>query len=72
MVQNIMDYTVFSSLSRCHPSSQVCHHVEALSIVASSYIFMSYLLACRPAEGVFAWRTIGGEEGPPTVAPSWC
>jgi hypothetical protein len=31
-----------------------CHHAEALSIVALTYIFMSYLLAYRPAECVFA------------------
>jgi hypothetical protein len=34
--------------------SQLCRHVEALSIVASAYIFMSYLLAYRLAEDVFA------------------
>jgi hypothetical protein len=54
MTQIIKDYAVFSYLSRCHPSSQVCHHAEALSIVASAYIFMSYLLAHRLAEGDFA------------------
>jgi hypothetical protein len=51
---NYQDYAVFSSLSRCHPSSQACHHAEALSIVASAYIFMSRLLACHLAKGVFA------------------
>jgi hypothetical protein len=55
---------VFSSLSRCHPSSYACHHVEALSIVASAYIFMSYMFTHRLAEGVFAYRTFGEEEGP--------
>jgi hypothetical protein len=54
MTQTIRDYAVFSSLSRCHPSSQVCHHAEALLVVASAYIFMSQLLACYLAEGVFA------------------
>jgi hypothetical protein len=28
---------------------------------------MSYLIAHRPAEGVFAQRTFGGEEGPQQV-----
>jgi hypothetical protein len=64
MTQTIRGYAVFSSLNRCHPSSQACRHTEALSIVASSYIFMSHLLACHLAKGVFAWRTLGGEEGP--------
>jgi hypothetical protein len=54
MTQTIRDYAVFSSLSWCHPSSQACHHAEALSIVDSAYIFMSRLLACHLAEGVFA------------------
>jgi hypothetical protein len=54
MKQTIMDYAVFSSLSRCHPSSQACHHVEALSIVTSAYNFMLRLLACHLATGVFA------------------
>jgi hypothetical protein len=54
MTQTIRDYAVFSSLSRCHPSSQACHHAEALSIVASAYIIMSCLLAYHLAEGVFA------------------
>jgi hypothetical protein len=54
MTQTIRDYVVFSSLSQCRPSSEVCHHAEALSIVASAYIFMSRLLACHLAEGVFA------------------
>jgi hypothetical protein len=54
MTQTIRDYAVFSSFSRCHPSSQACHHAEALSIVASAYIFMSRLLACHLTEGVFA------------------
>jgi hypothetical protein len=54
MTQTVRDYAVFSSLSRCHPSSQACHHAEALSVVASAYIFMSHLLACYLAEGVFA------------------
>jgi hypothetical protein len=54
MKQTIKDYVVFSSLSRCHPSSQVCHHAEALSTVASTYIFMPRLFACHLAEGVFA------------------
>jgi hypothetical protein len=54
MTQTIRDYAVFSSLSRCHPSSQARHHAEALSIVASAYTFMSYLLAYHLAEGVFA------------------
>jgi hypothetical protein len=49
-----MDYAVFSSLSQCHPSSEASHHAEALSIVASAYIFMSRLLACLLVKGVFA------------------
>jgi hypothetical protein len=64
MTQTIRDYAVFSSLSRCHPSSQACRYVEALSIVVSAYIFMSHLLACHLAKGAFAQRTFGGEEGP--------
>jgi hypothetical protein len=54
MTQTIRGYVIFSSLSRCQPSSQACHHAEALSIVASAYIFMSCLLACHLVEGVFA------------------
>jgi hypothetical protein len=54
MTQTIRDYAVSSSLSRCRPSSEACHHAEALSIVASAYIFMSCLLACHLVEGVFA------------------
>jgi hypothetical protein len=50
----IRDYAVFSSLSRCHPSSQACHHAEALLVVASAYDFMPQLLACYLVEGVFA------------------
>jgi hypothetical protein len=68
MTQTIRDYAVFSFLSRCHPLSQVCRHAEALSIVASAYIFMSRLLACHLAEDVFAYRTFGGEEGPQQIA----
>jgi hypothetical protein len=67
MIQTIKDYAVFSSLSRCHPLSQAYHHAEALPIVASANIFMSHLFACHLAEGVFAWRTFGGEEGPQQV-----
>jgi hypothetical protein len=51
---NYRGYVVFSFLSQCQPSSQVCHHAEALSVVASAYIFMSRLLACHLVEGVFA------------------
>ena len=69
MKQTIRNYVVFSSLSRYHPSSQACHHAEALSIVASTYIFMSRLLASHLAEGVFAQRTFNGEEGPQQVSP---
>jgi hypothetical protein len=54
MTQTIRDYAVFFSLSQCHPSSQACHHAKALLVVASAYIFMSQLLACYLAEGVFA------------------
>jgi hypothetical protein len=36
------------------PSSQVCHHAEALLVTASAYIFMSRLLAYYLFEGVFA------------------
>jgi hypothetical protein len=54
MIQTIKDYAVFSSLSRCHPSSQAYHHAEALLIVASAYSFMLRLSACHLAEGVFA------------------
>jgi hypothetical protein len=54
MVQTITGYMDFCSLSRCHLLSQVCRHAEALSIVASAYIFMLCLLAYRPAEGVFS------------------
>jgi hypothetical protein len=53
MIQTIKDYAVFSSLSRCRPSSQAYNHAEALPIVASAYIFMSRMFACRLAEGVF-------------------
>jgi hypothetical protein len=54
MTQTIKDYVVFSSLSRCHTSSQACHHAEALLVIASAYIFMSRLLAYYLSEGVFA------------------
>jgi hypothetical protein len=54
MTQTIRDYVVFSSLSRCHPSSQACHHAEALLAAASAYIFTLRLLACYLSEGVFA------------------
>jgi hypothetical protein len=54
MTQTIKDYAVSSSLSRCHPLSQACHHVEALSIVVSAYVFMSRLLSCNLVKGVFA------------------
>jgi hypothetical protein len=54
MTQTIRDYVVFSSLSRCHPSSQVCHHAEALLVTALAYIFMSRLLAYYLFEGDFA------------------
>jgi hypothetical protein len=54
MIQTIKDYAVFSSLSRCHPSSQAYHRAKALLIVASAYISMSRLFACHLAEGVFA------------------
>jgi hypothetical protein len=54
MIQINKDYVVFSSLSRCHPSSQGYHHAEALLIVASAYSFMSRLFACHLDEGVFA------------------
>jgi hypothetical protein len=54
MTQTIRDYTVFSSFSRCHPSSQARRHAEALLVVASAYVFMSQFLACYLAEGVFA------------------
>jgi hypothetical protein len=54
MIQTIEDYVVFSSLSRCHPSSQAYHHAEALSMVASAYSLTSRLFACHLAEGVFA------------------
>jgi hypothetical protein len=47
-----------------------CQHAEALSIVTLAYIFMSYLFAHRLAEGVFAYRTFGGEEGPQQTASS--
>jgi hypothetical protein len=55
MTQTIRDYAVFSSLSRCHPSSQACHHAKAFSIVASAYIFISRLLAYHLAK-VFLLR----------------
>jgi hypothetical protein len=54
MIRTIKDYAVFSSLSRCHLSSQAYHHVEALLIVASAYNFMSRRFACHLVEGVFA------------------
>jgi hypothetical protein len=54
MTQIMWDYADFSSLSQCHPSSQSCHHADALSVSASAYIFMSRLLACYLAEGDFA------------------
>jgi hypothetical protein len=60
MAQTIRDYAVFSSLSQCHPSSQACHHAEAFLVIASAYIFMSQLLACYFAKGIFALRTFGG------------
>jgi hypothetical protein len=56
---------VFSSLSRCHPSSYACHHAESLSIVASAYIFMSYVLAYRLVEGVFLLRGPSAEKKAP-------
>ena len=54
----IRDYAVFSSLSRCHPSSQACHHAEALLVVASA------LLLRVSAEGVSSYRIFGDKAYP--------
>jgi hypothetical protein len=61
---DIRDYTVFSLLSRYHPSSLARHHVEAPSIIALAYIFMLHLPFYCFAEGVSVLRTFDGEEGP--------
>jgi hypothetical protein len=58
MTQTIRDYAVFSSLSRCHPSSQACHHAEALSIVASAYIVMEPPKLLGPPTFVLVQRTL--------------
>jgi hypothetical protein len=58
MTQTIRDYAVVSSLSRCHPSSQACHHVEALSIVASTYIVTEPPKLLGPPTFVLVQRTL--------------
>jgi hypothetical protein len=70
MTQTIRDYVVFSSLSRCHPSSQACHHAKALLVVASAYIFMSQLLACYLTKGVLL-RGPSAEKKAPNISLTW-
>jgi hypothetical protein len=72
MIQIIRDRTVFSSLSRCRPSSQgasLCRSFLGCSFGIYLCVMSVCISSCRRC---FFLEDLRRRRRPPTVAPSWC